>query len=72
MHLWDAWAVFSSPSSLVLSVIFVFFTYFGPGMMKTFLTVRTGNAWVHVWAYHALAPHTFHDTPLIVRMFRIR
>jgi hypothetical protein len=72
MHLWDAWTVFSSPAAAALSVAFLFFTYFGPGMMKTFLTIRTGNAWVHVWAYHALAPHTFHDTPMIVRVFRIR
>jgi len=72
MHVWDAWTVFSSPSGAVLSVVFLFLTYFGPGMMKTVLTVRTGNAWAHAWAYHALAPHTFHDTPLIVRMFRIR
>jgi hypothetical protein len=72
MHVWDAWTVFSSPAAAALSVAFLFFTYFGPGMMKTVLTVRTGNAWVHVWAYHALAPHTFHDTPLIVRVFRIR
>jgi hypothetical protein len=72
MHLWDAWTVFSSPVAAALSVAFLFFTYFGPGMMKTVLTVRTGNAWVHVWAYHALAPHTFHDTPLIVRVFGIR
>jgi hypothetical protein len=72
MHLWDAWTVFSSPAAAVLSVVFLFFTYFGPGMMKTVLTLRTGNAWVHVWAYHALAPHTFLDTPLIVRVFRIR
>jgi hypothetical protein len=33
--------------------------------------VRTGNAWVHLWAYHAIAPHTLIDTPLIVRIFRI-
>jgi hypothetical protein len=72
MHLWDSWTAFSSPSATALSVAFLFFTYFGPGMMKTVLTVRTGNAWVHVWAYHALAPHTFHDTPLMVRVFRIR
>jgi hypothetical protein len=72
LHLWDAWTVFASPSGAALSIGFLFFTYFGPGMMKTFLTVRTGNAWVHAWAYHALAPHTFHDTPLIVRVFRIR
>lgn len=72
LHVWDSWTVLSSPENAVLSIVFLFFTYFGPGMMKTFLTVRTGNAWVHAWAYHALAPHTFHDTPLIVRVFKIR
>ena len=71
LHIWDAWMIFSSPGSTVLSVIFLIMTYFGPGMIKTFLTVRTGNAWVHVWAYHALAPHTFLDTPHMVRVFRI-
>jgi len=71
MHLWDAWTVFASPADAAPSIAFLFFTYFGPGMMKTVLTLRTGNAWVHVWAYHALALHTFHDTPLIVRVFRI-
>jgi hypothetical protein len=41
----------------------------GVGMFKTFLTLRTGNAWAHVWAYHALAPHTLIDTPLMVKIF---
>jgi hypothetical protein len=71
LHIWDAWTVFSSPGSTVLSVIFLLMTYFGPGMIKTFLTVRTGNAWVHVWAYHALAPHTLLDTPHMVKVFHI-
>ena len=35
-------------------------------MVKSALTVRTGNAWVHVWAYHAIAPHVWLDTPVIV------
>ena len=46
--------------------------YFGPGMIKTFLTLRTGNAWVHVWAYRAFAPHVIFDTPLISKIFQIR
>ena len=41
-------------------------------MLKAFLTLRTGNAWVHAWAYHAIAPHTLLDTPLMVRVFGIR
>jgi hypothetical protein len=72
LHIWDAWAVFTSPRGAVLSLIFLLFTYLGPGMIKTFLTLRTGNAWVHVWAYHAFAPHTLIDTPHIVDIFRIR
>lgn len=72
LHFWDAWAVFTSPESTVLSVIFLIFTYLGPGMLKSFLTLRTGNAWVHVWAYHAFAPHTLIDTPHIVEVFRLK
>ncbi|MDL4771281.1 MULTISPECIES: hypothetical protein [Thermomonosporaceae] len=72
LHVWDAWTVFDSPGRAVLSLVFLLATYFAPGMIKTWLTVRTGNAWVHVWAYHAFAPHTLHDTPNIVRIFGIR
>ncbi len=72
LHLWDAWTVLTSPANWLLSIIFLFFTYFGPGMMKTVLTVRTGNAWTHVWAYHAVAPHTLIDAPHVVEIFRVR
>lgn len=71
LHFWDAWAVLDSPRSALLSVIFLVFTYLGPGMFKSYLTVRTGNAWVHVWAYHAFAPHTLIDTAHIARVFRL-
>jgi hypothetical protein len=40
-------------------------------MIKTVLTLRTGNAWVHVWAYHAIAPHALADTPNIVKIFHL-
>jgi hypothetical protein len=72
LHVWDAWTAYDSAGAAALSVIFLLFTYFGPGMVKTVLTLRTGNAWVHAWAYHALAPHTFHDAPLITRIFQIK
>ncbi len=72
LHCFDGWQAFSTPSAVALSVIFLFLQYLGPGMIKTVLTLRTGNAWVHVWAYHAIAPHTIADTPLIVRIFGIR
>ncbi|MEV5609104.1 hypothetical protein [Streptomyces sp. NPDC052225] len=70
-HLWDAWTQFGSLKDSLLSGAFLLLTYFAPGMMKAVLTLRTGNAWVHVWAYHALAPHTLADTPHVVHIFRI-
>lgn len=72
LHIWDVWTVFTSPGNAVLSVVFLLLTYFAPGMIKTVLTVRTGNAWVHVWAYHSLVPHTLVDTPHTVGVFGIR
>jgi hypothetical protein len=72
LHVWDAWTVFTSPGSAALSIVFLVFTYLGPGMIKSVLTLRTGNAWVHVWAYHAFAPHTLIDTPHLVDVFRLR
>ena len=72
LHAWDAWTVLGTPSDALLSTVFLFFVYLTPGMVKTVLTVRTGNAWVHVWAYHALAPHTLIDTPHVVDVLRIR
>lgn len=71
LHVWDAWLVFSSPRTAALSVVFLVFTYLGPGMIKTYLTLRTGNAWVHVWAYHAFAPHTLVDTSHVVDLLHI-
>jgi hypothetical protein len=71
LHIWDAWTVFDSPGDAVLSVCFLLLTYFVPGMFKAVLTLRTGNAWVHVWAYHALAPHTLADAPHIVHVFHL-
>jgi hypothetical protein len=72
MHLVEGWSVFATPQDTALSLIFVVLTYLGPGMFKSFLTLRTGNAWVHVWAYHAFAPHVTVDTPLIVKTLGIR
>jgi hypothetical protein len=55
----------------ILLLLFVLFQYFGPGMMKSVLTLRTGNAWVHALSYHAFAPHVIVDTPLVVKIFGI-
>lgn len=71
MHAPEAWMAFTSPGNAMLSLLFLVFVYAGPGMVKAAITVRTGNAWAHAWAYHAVAPHTLIDTPLIVRIFEI-
>ena len=71
MHLVEGWSLFDTPRDTALSLIFVLLTYFGPGMIKTFITLRTGNAWVHALGYHAVAPHVVVDTPIIVRAFAI-
>lgn len=71
MHVVEGWSRFDSPRDTVLSLAFVLFTYMGPGVIKSVLTLRTGNAWVHALGYHAVAPHTILDTPLIVQAFRL-
>jgi hypothetical protein len=71
LHCFDGWLAFDTVTATVLSIVFLFFQYFGPGMIKTVLTLRTGNAWVHVWAYHAIAPHAIADTPNIVKIFHL-
>jgi len=71
MHIVEGWSDFDSVPDTVLSLVFVLLQYFGPGMMKSVLTLRTGNAWVHAVSYHAVAPHVIVDTPLMVKVFGI-
>jgi hypothetical protein len=71
MHIVEGWSAFNSPRNAALSLAFVLLQYFGPGMIKSVLTLRTGNAWVHALSYHAIAPHVVVDTPLVVKSFHI-
>ncbi len=72
MHLVEGWSNFSSPREAALSLSFVVLTYVGPGMFKSYVTLRTGNAWIHAIAYHAIAPHVVVDAPLVAKVFAIR
>lgn len=72
MHLFESWTRYDSLNHAAVSIIFVLLTFFPAGVMKSFLTMRTGNAWVHMWAFHAITPHVMVDTRLIVRDFNIQ
>jgi hypothetical protein len=72
MHLVEGWSNFSTPRDTALSLLFVALSYVGPGIFKSFVTLRTGNAWVHALGYHAIAPHTLVDTPMFAKIFAIR
>lgn len=71
VHLFEYWTVYDSAPHSMLSVIFILLTFVNPGLVKSYLTVRTGNAWVHLWGFHAIAPHVTSDTPMIVEIFGI-
>jgi len=72
LHIFEYWTVYDSLSHALLSVIFVMLTFVPPGLMKSYLTLRTANAWVHLWGFHAITPHVTADTPMIVKIFGIR
>jgi len=71
MHMFEYWTVYDTAPHSALSVIFILLTFVTPGLVKSYLTVRTGNAWVHLWGFHAIAPHVTSDTPMIVEIFGI-
>ncbi len=71
LHLTEYWTRYDTPGHGLLSVIFIILLYAGPGLVKGYLTLRTGNAWVHLWGWHAIAPHVTMDTPTFARIFRL-
>lgn len=71
LHIFEYWTRYDSVPHGLLSVIIVLLTFGPPGLMKSYLTLRTANAWVHLWGYHAITPHVTGDTPMIVDVFRI-
>ncbi len=71
LHLTEYWTRYDTPAHAALSVIFIVLLFGGPGMVKAYLTLRTGNAWVHLWGYHVIWPHVTGDTPIFVKIFGI-
>jgi hypothetical protein len=72
IHLFESGTHYNSPLAAVLSATFIYLGFFPAGLMKSFLTFRTGNAWVHLWAFHAISPHVTVDTRLVVHDFHIQ
>ncbi len=68
IHVFDGWALYTDARTGVLTLCFLVLQYFGPGLIKAVLTQRTGNTWVHVWGYHAIAPHATVDAPQLVHL----
>jgi hypothetical protein len=72
IHIFESGTRYDSIGAAAMSLTFVYLLFIPAGLMKSFLTWRTGNAWVHVWAYHAISPHVTVDTRLIVSDFGIK
>jgi hypothetical protein len=72
IHIFESGTRYDSFGAAAMSLTFVYLLFIPAGLMKSFLTWRTGNAWVHVWAYHAISPHVTVDTRLIVNDFGIK
>lgn len=72
LHLFEYWTVYDSLRTGILSITFIFLQFTPPGLVKSYLTWKTGNAWVHLAAYHAVAPHVTVDTPHLIKVFGIR
>jgi hypothetical protein len=72
IHIFESGTRYDSFHAAAMSLTFVYLLFIPAGLMKSFLTWRTGNAWVHVWAYHAISPHVTVDTRLIVNDFGIK
>jgi hypothetical protein len=71
LHVFEYWTLYDSLPHALLSIIIVLLTFVPPGLMKSYLTLRTANAWVHLWGYHAITPHVTADTPMVVKIFNI-
>jgi hypothetical protein len=71
LHLTEYWTRYDTFAHSALSVIYIVLFFGGPGMVKSYLTQRTGNAWVHLWGFHVIWPHVTADTPVFVKIFGV-
>ena len=56
-------------SHALLAMLLILVHNLGPGLIKATITVRTGNAWLHMLAYHVLSFHVIVDSPIVAFLF---
>jgi hypothetical protein len=57
MHILESGTRYDSIGAAAMSLTFVCLLLIPAGLIKPFLTWRTGKALMQVWAYHAISPH---------------
>ncbi|MEM7124720.1 MAG: hypothetical protein AAF702_00245 [Chloroflexota bacterium] len=65
----DAGIVFESGGHAFYALLYAIVHNIGPGLIKAILTVRTGNSWLHMFAYHVLSFHAFADAVTVAFLF---
>ncbi len=73
LHVFESWTNYDTPTHGVVSVLFVFLTFFPAGLMKSYFDAANGKCvGSHAGTFHAVTPHVMVDTRLVVNDFNIR
>lgn len=65
----DAGIAYESGGHAFYALLYAVVHNIGPGLIKAILTVRTGNSWLHMYAYHVLSFHAFVDAVTVTFLF---
>ncbi|MEM7029119.1 MAG: hypothetical protein AAF629_05965 [Chloroflexota bacterium] len=68
----DGGVVFDSGGHAFYVILFWVTRNVGPGLVKAMLTVRTGNSWLHMLAFHVMSFHIWADAPTVAFLFGLR
>ncbi|MEM7332520.1 MAG: hypothetical protein AAF490_10540 [Chloroflexota bacterium] len=68
----DGGIVFESGGHAFYVILFWVTRNMGPGLVKAMLTVRTGNSWLHMIAFHVVSFHIWADAPTVAFLFGLQ
>ncbi|MEM7115301.1 MAG: hypothetical protein AAF614_22865 [Chloroflexota bacterium] len=68
----DGGVVFESGGHAFYVILFWVTRNIGPGLVKAMLTIRTGNSWLHMIAFHVVSFHMWADAPTVAFLFGLR